>query len=65
LVPTGGTALGGIQMGLVLLVLLLALLFGGLGFAVHFLWIVAVVLAVVWLIGFVFRSGEGTRWYRW
>jgi hypothetical protein len=52
-------------MGLVLLVLLLALLFGGLGFAVHFLWIVAVVLAVVWLIGFVFRSGEGTRWYRW
>ena len=29
-------------MGLVLLVLLLALLFGGLGFAVHALWIVAV-----------------------
>jgi hypothetical protein len=52
-------------MGLVLLVLLLALLFGGLGFAVHFLWIVAVVLAVVWLVGFVMRSGEGSRWYRW
>jgi hypothetical protein len=56
---------GGIQMGLVLLVLLLALLFGGLGFAVHFLWIVAVVLAVVWLVGFVVRGGEGNRWYRW
>jgi hypothetical protein len=52
-------------MGLVLLVLLLALLFGGLGFAVHFLWIVAVVLAVVWLVGFVARGGEGNRWYRW
>jgi hypothetical protein len=52
-------------MGLVLLVLLLALLFGGLGFAVHFLWIVAVILAVIWLVGFVARSGEGNRWYRW
>jgi hypothetical protein len=52
------------QMGLVLLILLLALLFGGLGFAVHFLWIVAVILAVFWLAGFAFRSGEG-RWYRW
>ena len=52
-------------MGLVLLVLLLAVLFDGLGFAVHFLWIVAVVMAVVWLVGFVFRAGEGRRWYRW
>jgi hypothetical protein len=51
-------------MGLVLLVLLLALLFGGLGFAVHFLWIIAVVLAIAWVAGFAFRSGEG-RWYRW
>ncbi len=51
-------------MGVVLLVLLLALLFGGLGFAVHALWIVAVVLAVAWLLGFAFRSGEG-HWYRW
>jgi hypothetical protein len=52
-------------MGLILLVLLLALLFGGLGFAVHFLWIVAVILAVIWLVGFLVRSGEGNRWYRW
>ena len=51
-------------MGLVILVLLLALLFGGLGFAVHFLWIFAVVLAIAWIAGFAFRSGEG-RWYRW
>ncbi|HEY2303649.1 MAG TPA: hypothetical protein VGH66_17235 [Acidimicrobiales bacterium] len=52
-------------MGLILLVLLLALLFGGLGFAVHFLWIVAVILAVIWLVGFLVRGGEGSRWYRW
>jgi hypothetical protein len=52
-------------MGIVLLVLLLALLFGGAGFAIHALWIVAVVLFVAWLIGFALRSGETARWYRW
>ena len=53
-------------MGLVLLILLLALLFGGLGFAMHFLWIIAVVLLVVWALGFVMRSADGGgRWYRW
>jgi len=51
-------------MGLVLLILLLALLFGGLGFAVHFLWVVAVVMFLVWLIGFFVRGTEA-RWYRW
>jgi hypothetical protein len=52
-------------MALILLVLLLALLFGGLGFALHALWWVAVIVAVVWLVGFAARSGEGRRWYRW
>ncbi len=52
-------------MGIVLLVLLLALLFGGVGFAVHALWIVAAVLLVAWLIGFVVHSGPSARWYRW
>ena len=52
-------------MGLILLVLLLALLFGGLGFALHALWWVAVIVLIVWLVGFVFRAGEGRRWYRW
>ena len=51
-------------MGLILAVLLLILLFGGVGFSVHFLWIVAVVLLIVWLLGFGMRSGE-SRWYRW
>jgi hypothetical protein len=56
-------------MGLLLLVLLLVLLFGGLGFALHLLWIVAVVLLVIWLLGFVMRgtstAGGRGRWYRW
>ena len=52
-------------MGLLLAVLLLALIFAGAGFAVHLLWIVAVVIAVVWLLGFVFRGAESARWYRW
>ncbi len=53
-------------MGVILLVLLLALLFGGLGFAIHALWIVAVVVLIAWLLGFVVRGGgSGTRWYRW
>jgi hypothetical protein len=49
-------------MGLVLIVLLLALLLGGLGFAMHWLWIAAVIVAVFWLAGFAFRSGE-RGWY--
>jgi hypothetical protein len=39
-------------MGLILVLLLLALLFTGLGFVYPFLWIVAVVLFVLWVVGF-------------
>jgi hypothetical protein len=39
-------------MGLILVVLLLALVFGGLGFVYPILWIVAVVLFVLWALGF-------------
>ena len=52
-------------MGLVLLVLLLALLFGGLGFAYNALWIIAGILLVLWVLGFLMRGAEGARWYRW
>ena len=51
-----------------LLVLLLILaLFGGLGFAAHFLWIVLVVALVLWVIGFFVggvesAAGGGRRW---
>jgi hypothetical protein len=44
--------------------LLIAILFGA-GFAIELLWIVAVVLLVLWLIGFFVRGVEGARWYRW
>jgi hypothetical protein len=49
---------------LVILVLILAI-FGGLGFAVHFLWYVLIIVVLLWLIGF-FIGGTpdgGRRWY--
>lgn len=55
-------------MGLILLVLLIALILGGLGFAAHVLWIIAAVVFLFWLVGFGFARGEasgGRRWYRW
>jgi hypothetical protein len=56
-------------MGLILLVLLVALLFAGLGFAVHLLWIVAVIAFIFWVAGWALAKGEGSgrrRWYgRW
>jgi hypothetical protein len=52
-------------MALIVLILILALILGGLGFAVHVLWWLALIVLAVWLLGFVFRSGERRRWYRW
>jgi hypothetical protein len=57
-------------MVLVLAVLLIALILGGLGFAIHVLWWIALVVLVLWLLGFVFRAAETAgsrrrRWYRW
>ena len=59
------------MVALIVLLLILAL-FGGLGFAAHFLWFVLIVAVVLWLIGF-FVGGVGDavgggrrRWYgRW
>ncbi|HEY3941677.1 MAG TPA: hypothetical protein VGL60_04260 [Acidimicrobiales bacterium] len=53
---------------IIALALLLVLLFFGLGFAVHLLWIVAVVFLVFWLIGLAFGRGASAgrhRFYRW
>ena len=48
-------------MALILLVLILAILFGGLGFILHALWWVAAIVLVVWLVGFAVRAlAEGT-----
>jgi hypothetical protein len=53
-------------MGIILAVLLLALILGGAGFVLHALWVVAGIVLVVWLLGFLVRSAEGGgRWYRW
>ena len=50
-------------MVLVLIVLLLALLLFGVGFTAHFLWFIAAVVLVAWLIGWAIHGGSGGRWY--
>ena len=51
--------------------LLLVLILGLLGFAIHVLWWLALVALVVWLLGFFLRVGETIakpprrRWYYW
>ena len=64
-VPRPGYLKGNV-MGIILLVLLLAIILGGLGFAIHILWWIALAVLVIWLLGFLLRVGEGGgRWYRW
>jgi hypothetical protein len=51
-----------------LLLLLVVLLFAGVGFAVHLLWIAAVIFGLFWLIGAALGRGETAgrhRFYRW
>ena len=53
---------------LIFLLLLLVLIFAGAGFALHILWVAAVVLFVVGLIGVALGRGESAgshRFYRW
>jgi hypothetical protein len=55
-------------MAALLIVLLLAIVLAGAGFALHLLWWIAVVIGVLWLVGFFFHgadSGGSARWYRW
>jgi hypothetical protein len=51
-------------MLLFLLLLLLVALFIGLAFVVKWLFIIAIVVGLVWLVGF-FARGAEARWYRW
>jgi hypothetical protein len=51
-----------------LLALLLVLILFGAGFAVHLLWIAAVIFLVIWVVGFALGRGENAgshRFYRW
>jgi hypothetical protein len=57
------------MVALIILLLILAL-FGGLGFAAHFLWFILIVALALWVLGFFIggvESGVGRRrWYgRW
>ena len=49
----------GENMVALLVLLLILALFGGLGFAVHFLWIVLIVAVILWLIGFFVGGAAG------
>ncbi len=58
---------GGLEV-LLLLAFLLVLLFFGIGFAIHFLWIIALVFFVLWIVGYAIGRGENAgrhRFYRW
>lgn len=53
---------------LIVLLFLLVLILAGVGVDVHFLWILAVIFAIFWLIGVALGRGEGAgahRFYRW
>ena len=57
-------------MLLILAIFLIALILAGLGFAIHVLWWIALIVLAIWLLGFLFRTAEGAgtrrrRWYRW
>ena len=56
-------------MLVILAVLLLAIILGGLGFAIHVLWWIALIVLAIWLLGFLVRTVESAggrrRWYRW
>ncbi|MGH9064043.1 MAG: hydrophobic protein [Acidimicrobiales bacterium] len=45
-------------MGLIIALFIVALIFVGLGFAIHLLWIVAVVLFLLWIISFFMRGTD-------
>ena len=57
------------MVALIVLLLILAL-FGGLGFAAHFLWFVLIAAVILWVLGFFVGGAEAgfsrRRWYgRW
>jgi hypothetical protein len=51
-----------------LLILLIVLIFAGAGFALHILWVAAVIFALFWLVGAALGRGESAgrhKFYRW
>jgi hypothetical protein len=58
---------GASPVGLILFIVVLAVVLAVIGFwaAIKILWILALILLAIWLIGFFARGAEGARWYRW
>ena len=67
-------------MAVILVALLIVLILGGLGFAIHVLWWLALAALIIWALGFFLRVGETVgrprrrswfsrsprrRWYNW
>ena len=53
------------RVGYALLSLVILIIFGAGGFAVHLLWYILIAAIILWLIGFLIRGAEGGgRWYR-
>ncbi|MFJ9825057.1 hydrophobic protein [Streptomyces sp. NPDC101160] len=53
-------------MAVLIAVLILALILGGAGFAVHVLWWIALAVLVLWVLGFFLHGAAGgRRWYGW
>jgi hypothetical protein len=53
---------------LLLFALLIVVLFLGLGFVAHLLWILAIIFFVLWFVGFALGRGENSgrhHFYRW
>jgi hypothetical protein len=48
-------------MGLILVLLVIALILAGVGFAIHVLWIIAVIFFIAWLVGLVFGIGKKSK----
>jgi hypothetical protein len=60
------TTEGSYPVGVIIAVFLLALLLAGLGFVIHLLWWLAIIVLILWALGFVFRGpARAGRWYRW
>jgi hypothetical protein len=58
-------------MAIILIALLVVLILGGLGSLIHVLWWLAIAALVIWLVGFLLRTGDTAarprrrRWCYW
>jgi hypothetical protein len=48
-------------MGLILVLLVIAVILAGVGFAIHILWIIAAIFFIAWLVGLVLGAGRKSK----